>query len=440
MSKKSQTTGQPKRRRRRSDDVPVEGAENAKVGQTDKSYRTRAEREAEIQKNVVRAVIVTIGALLAVLAIAFVIEQVVVPNQVVASVNGESITVGQFREAVNFERNRLVLQFNQLQAAGLDVNQIAQQEPYATWLSEINTPDLLGLRVINDMVEDVLIRQEADQRNIVVNEEELEQEINDFFGYDPTEVALIGVEPTATDEPTETPTPFVSPTPSPTPTETPTLGPDETEEAFEPTLTPQPTLVNPTQSAEEVVESFNENQQGFRDFFAREGIGGGAVDAFFERVAREALLTDAVFGETDTLLYADVRHILVESEETALDVLDALQNGESFADLARALSTDTGSGARGGELGESYVGNFVPEFSEAIETAEIGELVGPVETEFGFHIIQVRSKEERTGEDVDAQLESAKQQNFSRFVEELRTSNEDNIEIFDIWLDYVPRG
>lgn len=383
---------------------------------------------------------ITIGILIAILAVAFIVDQVVIPNQVVASVNGEGITVAQFREAVNFERNRLTIQLNQIQSAGIDINQLAQQEPYQTWISELNVPDQLGLRVLNDMIDDVLIRQDADQRSIQVDDETLEEQINTFFGYDPTEVALIGVEPTATDIPTETPTPFVSPTPSPVPTETPTLEADVTEEVVEPTLTPQPTIVRPTLSAEEVTDNFNENQQNYRDSLRIAGVSGNTVDAYFERLALESLLADAVFESGDTLLYADVRHILVDTEETALEIIDALENGESFADLAAAQSTDTGSGARGGELGLSNVSNYVPEFRDAVTNAEIGAIVGPVESEFGFHIIQVRSKEERSGDTIANELETAKQQAFAQYVDTLRTDNEENIDISDSWVNYVPRN
>ena len=440
MSKKSQTTGQPKRRKRRNPGASADGAEIIEQSQPTANFRSRAERETEIQQKVIRGVGITVGILIVILIAAFIVEQLVIPNQAVAVVNGENITVGQFREAVSFERSRLLLQFNQIQAAGLDVNQVAQQEPYATWLNEINVPDQLGLRVLNDMVDDILIRQQADERQVTVDEEALEEQVNTFFGFDPTEVALLGVEPTATNIPTETPTPFVSPTPSPTPTLTPTMGPDETQEVIEPSTTPQPTLIVPTLSADEVTDNFKESQDSFRSYFSSAGIGGSAVDAFFERQALQSVLADNLFGETDTLLFADVRHILVESEETALEVVDALNNGESFADLARAVSTDTGSGSRGGELGDSYVGNYVPEFGDAVETAEIGAIVGPIKSEFGYHIIQVRSREERSGEEVEAQLESAKQREFSLFLEELRASNEDNIELYDNWIDYVPRG
>ena len=68
--------------------------------------------------------------------------------------------------------------------------------------------------MINDMVDDRLLAQEAAARNISVNEAALRQSVEEYFGFDPTQVALIGVEPSATPEPTITPTPYVSPTPS----------------------------------------------------------------------------------------------------------------------------------------------------------------------------------------------------------------------------------
>lgn len=435
MSKKSQTTGQPKRRRRSTGET----VENTSAPQQQIGYKRRAEREEEIQKRVIWGTGITIGILLLVILIAFAYEQLIVPNTPVANVNGETITAGQFRERVEFEQTRLSVEFNQLQNAGIDINQLAQQEPWRTYLNELNFPDQLGQRVLDDMVEDILLRQEAESRSVSVDDSALEAQIETYFNYDPTEVALIGVEPTATTEPTETSTPFVSPTPSPTPTLTPTLGPDETEEAVEPTITPQPTFVSPTLSADEIRDNFQETQENFRQIFATNGIGSGAVDDFFRRSALEEALKEQMFADQESLTYVNARHILVDSEEVAQDVIDALENGESFADLAAAVSTDTGSGARGGELGWSYTGNYVEGFREAVETAEIGTIVGPVESEFGFHIIQVRAREERSGEEIENEIDTAKDREFARFVEELHASNEANIEIYDSWIDFVPR-
>lgn len=443
MSKRAQTTGAPRRRRRRAQAaVEAQGGESSTQDRADSSYISRAEKEAQLQKWVIRGVIAIVAVLALLVAVTFAIEQLIVPNQPVALVNGAEITVREFRQEYQLERNRLLLQINQLQSSGFDLQQLAQQEPYQTWLSEVNVPDQLGLRVINDMVDDRLLAQEAAARNIQVDEQAVQEAVERFFGYDPTAVALIGVEPTATLVPTVTPTPYVSPTPTdiPAPTATPDPADSEADAETEPTVTPQPTVVEPTLSAEEVRENFEQNQQDYRAYFDRVGVAAETVDSFFERSALESLLADDLVPADGSLLYADVRHILADDEETAAGALEALREGESFAALARAISVDPGSGARGGELGISYVGNYVPEFRQAIEDAEIGALVGPVESEFGFHVLQVRSKEERSGDDVALQLERAKTQELEHLRESLREQQSDDFEIFDTWLDYIPRS
>ena len=442
MSKRAQTTGAPRRRRRGRQTATVDGGENITQDQTESSYKSRAEREEQLQKWVIRGVAAVVGILLLLVAIAFAFEQLIIPNQLVASVHGEGITVRDFRQEYLLERNRLLLQLNQIQNAGFDVQQLAQQEPYATWINEINVPDQLGLRVLNDMVDDRLLAQEAASRNVSIDDTAVRQAVESYFGFDPTEVALIGVEPTATLEPTITPTPYVSPTPSPTPPPTATPDPEaeaESEDA-EPTITPQPTIVEPTLSAEEVRDNFEENERDYRAYFDRAGVALETLDAFFQRNALETLLADALVPDDASLLYADARHILVDDEDTALAAITALRQGESFAALARAISTDPGSASRGGELGEAYIGNYVPEFRRAIEEAEIGAIVGPVESEFGYHVLQVRSKEQRADADVEAQRERAKQQELQLLKDNLRENQSDNFEIYDSWLDHIPRS
>jgi hypothetical protein len=83
------------------------------------------------------------------------------------------------------------------------------------------------------------------------------------------------------------------------------------------------------------------------------------------------------------------RHILVDDEAVANDLLAQLRAGADFATLATANSTDTGSGANGGDLQCAPPGNYVPEFAQAIEAAPLNEVVGPVKTQFGFHLIKV---------------------------------------------------
>jgi len=80
-------------------------------------------------------------------------------------------------------------------------------------------------------------------------------------------------------------------------------------------------------------------------------------------------------------------HILVETEEEAQGILDELDAGADFAELARERSTDTGSGALGGDLGWFGHGRMVEPFDEAAFALEIGETSGIVESQFGYHII-----------------------------------------------------
>lgn len=88
------------------------------------------------------------------------------------------------------------------------------------------------------------------------------------------------------------------------------------------------------------------------------------------------------------------KHILTDTEETCAQILAAVENGEkTFEDAAREYSTCP-SGQRGGDLGEFGKGQMVPEFEKAAFGAEIGKVIGPVKTSFGYHLIKVEGKSE----------------------------------------------
>jgi len=111
---------------------------------------------------------------------------------------------------------------------------------------------------------------------------------------------------------------------------------------------------------------------------------------------------DAAIAEVEALYC--VSHILVATEAEANDALDRLEAGEEFAALATELSTDTASGAQGGELGCTPPDNYVTEFADALTAAEVGVPTEPVETEFGFHIILVGEDQIPGDDDVIEQL------------------------------------
>lgn len=98
---------------------------------------------------------------------------------------------------------------------------------------------------------------------------------------------------------------------------------------------------------------------------------------------------DARFKDATPQTEYHAAHILVDSEEKANELKNQLEDGANFADLAKANSTDPGSGANGGDLGWFGLGMMVKPFEEAVVAAPVGKVAGPVKTDFGWHLILV---------------------------------------------------
>jgi len=91
-------------------------------------------------------------------------------------------------------------------------------------------------------------------------------------------------------------------------------------------------------------------------------------------------------------LRVKARHILVETEEEAQAVRVRLSQGEAFAELAQELSLDPGSWGNGGDLGFFQAGMMVPEFEQAAFGLALEQVSAPVQTDFGYHIIEVTDR------------------------------------------------
>ena len=89
------------------------------------------------------------------------------------------------------------------------------------------------------------------------------------------------------------------------------------------------------------------------------------------------------------------KHILVKEEDKCQEILEEIIAGKVFEEAAQQYSTCP-SGQKGGDLGEFGKGQMVKEFEEAAFAAEIGQVVGPVKTQFGYHLIKVEAKNEAT--------------------------------------------
>ena len=88
---------------------------------------------------------------------------------------------------------------------------------------------------------------------------------------------------------------------------------------------------------------------------------------------------------------ATARHILVDSEEICLELKQEIEAGSDFAEVAKKHSSCP-SGAQGGDLGEFGPGMMVPEFDKVVFSAPVNTVQGPVQTQFGYHLLEVTSR------------------------------------------------
>jgi|TARA_B110000014_G_scaffold84479_1_gene57841 peptidyl-prolyl cis-trans isomerase C len=88
---------------------------------------------------------------------------------------------------------------------------------------------------------------------------------------------------------------------------------------------------------------------------------------------------------------ASARHILVKTEEACVDLKNKIQEGADFGEMAKEHS-DCPSGREGGSLGEFGPGQMVPEFDTVVFNDAVGEVHGPVKTQFGYHLIEITSR------------------------------------------------
>ncbi len=88
------------------------------------------------------------------------------------------------------------------------------------------------------------------------------------------------------------------------------------------------------------------------------------------------------------------KHILVDSEEQAKDILKKVRQNENFSKLAEQYSKDRATAKNGGDLGFFGRGRMVPEFEAVAFNLKVGEVSGTVKTRFGYHIVQVTDRKE----------------------------------------------
>lgn len=388
-----------------------------------KKYLAQKQKE-DRQKKIIIITTVSILVIVFGLIVYGVLDRyVLAPKQTIISLEGESIKADEFEQQARWLRRSKIMEVDQILAT---VQQLGGTEEVFNYfedsllsaVSDLQQPLVLGQKLINTLSQDIILRVEAKKMGIEITEEQIDQSIEEAFGYFED----------------GTPTPIASSTPinsesDQEATSTPQSGEDQTSP--DPTATP---LLKPTEYTEDLFQS---NYQEFLDDIKNDGIKEETVRSIVEMSLIRQELFEAVTADADrNAEQVRVRHILVEDLETAQEVLDKLSDGEDFGDLAEEYSLDEGSKPTGGDLGWFSRGAMVAPFEEAAFALEVGEISDPVETDFGYHILESLGKEERAlGDSAYQQL---KNQVWNEWLAEKTADYDPEIEIHENWFKYVP--
>ena len=309
-----------------------------------------------------------------------------------AAVNGEGVTLEDFVESVTFSRYQYINQYNQYaqmyQMYGLPLDSLTAQAEAI--LNEEGKAGL-GETSIKELTYNIVLDHEAEKAGVEVSKDEIYARLKTMFSYeDPSEEekGLLGMEsfdiaPTVTDD------------------------------------------------EEDKYAEFEQYAQAVLD----RGYDGRISMNYLKNFAKHAILEDKLFDEAikDRVFEAEqvnARHILVETEETANEILAKLEAGEEWDALAAEYNLDKGTA-----LGWFGRGVMVSEFEEAAFNLEPGEISQPVKTQYGYHIIASDGKEIRPLE--GTALETAKNDAYLEWRGALSDGYE--IESFsDVWMDAMP--
>jgi len=423
----------------------------AKKSETPRPYlstkKHMARQEIERRQNtiIIAGTVTVLIIIIALITVPFIIQNLIQPGQPVAIVNNDEISTGDWQTQTKYYRYSVIRRIeNTLQLASLfgnDPNTLtsitSQLQPLMAQLEPLTA----GQSTLEMMTDDTLIRQEIDRRGITLAEEEIEKELQSAFGYyadgTPTPTATFEPIPTSTLSslqqtlvpPTETATLGDTLTTETPPTEAPT---SESSPTVEATPSPSPTPY----TFEGYQKYYKETLNGISDIYgiSESDIIDGLRYNIITQLQREKLMED-MFGDiscSSNQVWA--RHILVEEEQVAIDIHNRLNEGEDFCSLASEFSTDPSNKDSCGDLGWFGEGRMVKEFEDMAFALNPGEISEPVETQFGWHLIQSLGNENRVF--TDTECEQSKLQAFDEWLIEARNSS--TIEIMDYWVDRVP--
>jgi peptidyl-prolyl cis-trans isomerase D len=355
-------------------------AKRATTSPVNKKHLAREQRERRLKRWILAALVATLALVVGLLLYGWYDQAVRRPGQPLASVNGSSIPAGEVEARIRL----LLLSGGELETAA----------DFA----------------LDQVVEERLIQQEFDRRGLAIDETEVQQALWRAFGYYPD----------------GTPTPRPSLTPDPT-----------AQAALARTATAAPTAAAPsapTATSIPLPTPTPMTEDGYRAALQEYLDAAGIDEADLKDVLRASLvraaLEEAMRAEVPRQQeQVQARHILVQTEAEAQILLKRLAQGESWDALAAEVSLDESNKDQGGELGWFGRNRMTPAFEEAAFSGEVGTIVGPVQTPFGWHLIDIQDRELRTLEDFDYSLAASSA--FAAWLEEQRAAA--TLEIPDDW-------
>lgn len=398
-------------------------------------------RRQEQQTRRVRLLVLAVVALILVVLIIGVVNEVFLrPSRPVAIVKGVEIPLGEWREQVEYRRALLVRSIDEL--AGLVGGDYSQIEQFARQeLQELGDPVLLGQQVLEQMIDQELVRQEAALRGILVSEaevhKELEESLSYFGGRSPTP------QPTATE--TTVPTPSITPIILVAITDTIDIVEPSPTSTAGPTNTPMPT---PTAVS---LESYQESLANWYGSLDDYGVG---EELFLRQVEQELVRQKLIEAMAevevvdDEAEQASIFYLRFDNEAEAEAARDDIQVSD-YLTIWNTIGSREDDGqteltAFAGELVwrtadniEGIFGQEIGEIAFDIGIEEPSEIViVPAATEDGvdsYYIIMVSGRELRPL--TQSAIDNAKLQLLTDWLEQVRLQG---VDIFERWRVAVP--
>ena len=377
-----------------------------------KKFVAQKEREERQKRIIVIATISVLVIVFGLVAYGVIDRFVLTPKVTVIELENEKITADQFEEQVRWRRRNMIMDVDQIlmtfqQLGGTqEVFQYFEQQLMQS-ITSLQQPLIVGQQVLTALTQDIILKVEAEKMGIVVDDARIDKEIQLAFGY------------------------YAEGTPTPAVTQAPTSTPAASENGDDPDPTATP-LLQPTEYTEEL---FNDNYQEFLSSVEELGISEETIrDIIQISIIRQEILEIVSADVEDRAEQVWIRHILVSDEDTANEVIEKLDAGEDFADLAAEYSIDTSNKDNGGDLDWFPRGTMVEPFEEAAFALEVGEISDPVETDFGWHILESLGKDDLLLD--PSTLEQRRNQAYSDWLAEKESEYQPIIN--DNWSKYVP--